>query len=167
MRQHRFVVLPNRQGEGNSPNRQSWRHSPRNAALIELMAADALGAPARDELGLTDALRSRPVQAALASLPCLAVLGLMAARVERRAVLPSCHPGRVLGRGGDGRHSGGQLRVWQGGVTVNATLPKRARWPRGETRPRSASAYRGRSGQEGKRGFQQGQGRCLCRPRQS
>ncbi len=33
----------------------------------QLMAKDALGAHARDELGLTDELRARPVQAALAS----------------------------------------------------------------------------------------------------
>ena len=33
----------------------------------QLMARDALGAHARDELGLTDALRARPVQAALSS----------------------------------------------------------------------------------------------------
>ena len=33
----------------------------------QLMAHDALGAHARDELGITDALRARPIQAALAS----------------------------------------------------------------------------------------------------
>jgi VIT1/CCC1 family predicted Fe2+/Mn2+ transporter len=51
----------------------------------QLMAYDALGAHARDELGISDALRARPVQAALtsaatfatgASLPLLAVLVL-------------------------------------------------------------------------------------------
>ncbi|MET0580489.1 MAG: VIT family protein [Pseudoxanthomonas sp.] len=49
----------------------------------QLMAHDALGAHARDELGITDTLRARPVQAALASasaftagaaLPIVAVL---------------------------------------------------------------------------------------------
>jgi VIT1/CCC1 family predicted Fe2+/Mn2+ transporter len=33
----------------------------------QLMAFDALGAHARDELGITEALRARPLQAALAS----------------------------------------------------------------------------------------------------
>jgi len=39
----------------------------------ELMAKDALGAHARDELGLTDVLSARPVQAALASATSFAV----------------------------------------------------------------------------------------------
>lgn len=37
------------------------------AVAIRLMAHDALGAHARDELGITEALRARPLQAALAS----------------------------------------------------------------------------------------------------
>lgn len=39
----------------------------------QLMAHDALGAHARDELGITDALSARPVQAALASAGAFAV----------------------------------------------------------------------------------------------
>jgi len=39
----------------------------------ELMAHDALGAHARDELGITDALSARPIQAALASAASFAV----------------------------------------------------------------------------------------------
>ena len=39
----------------------------------QLSAADALAAHARDELGITDALRARPVQAALASAAAFAV----------------------------------------------------------------------------------------------
>ena len=39
----------------------------------QLSATDALGAHARDELGITDALRARPVQAALASAAAFAV----------------------------------------------------------------------------------------------
>ncbi len=38
-----------------------------NIVATQLMAHDALGAHARDELGITDALRARPIQAALAS----------------------------------------------------------------------------------------------------
>lgn len=54
-----------------------------NAVAAQLMAKDALGAHARDELGLTKTLTARPVQAALSSaasfaagaaLPLLAVL---------------------------------------------------------------------------------------------
>jgi len=39
----------------------------------QLMAHDALGAHARDELGLSDALKARPIQAALASAASFAV----------------------------------------------------------------------------------------------
>ena len=39
----------------------------------ELMAHDALGAHARDELGITEALRARPLQAALASAAAFSV----------------------------------------------------------------------------------------------
>ena len=38
-----------------------------NTVAAQLMAHDALGTHARDELGITDALRARPIQAALAS----------------------------------------------------------------------------------------------------
>lgn len=43
----------------------------------QLMAHDALGAHARDELGITDTLRARPVQAALASAASFAVGALL------------------------------------------------------------------------------------------
>jgi vacuolar iron transporter family protein len=39
----------------------------------QLMAHDALGAHARDELGITETFRARPIQAALASAGCFAV----------------------------------------------------------------------------------------------
>ncbi len=39
----------------------------------QLMAHDALGAHARDELGITSMLKARPIQAALASAACFAV----------------------------------------------------------------------------------------------
>jgi len=39
----------------------------------QLMAHDALGAHARDELGINEALRARPIQAALASAASFAV----------------------------------------------------------------------------------------------
>jgi VIT1/CCC1 family predicted Fe2+/Mn2+ transporter len=40
---------------------------------VQLMAHDALGAHARDELGISDTLRARPIQAALASAAAFAV----------------------------------------------------------------------------------------------
>ena len=58
---------------------------------VQLTAHDALGSHARDELGITEALRARPLQAALASagafaagslLPIAAVLLAPAARVQ-------------------------------------------------------------------------------------
>jgi VIT1/CCC1 family predicted Fe2+/Mn2+ transporter len=61
----------------------------------QLTAHDALGAHARDELGITEALRARPLQAALASaaafaagavLPILAVLLAPAGRIEPAVV---------------------------------------------------------------------------------
>ena len=39
----------------------------------QLMAHDAIGAHARDELGITETFRARPIQAALASAGCFAV----------------------------------------------------------------------------------------------
>jgi vacuolar iron transporter family protein len=43
----------------------------------QLMAFDALGAHARDELGITETLRARPLQAALASATSFSVGGVM------------------------------------------------------------------------------------------
>jgi VIT1/CCC1 family predicted Fe2+/Mn2+ transporter len=89
----------------------------------QLMARDALGAHARDELGITDTMRARPLQAALASgtsfcagalvpllaivlgpphplficvssLVCLALLGALAARIGGAGMLTGA--GRVL-----------------------------------------------------------------------
>jgi VIT1/CCC1 family predicted Fe2+/Mn2+ transporter len=56
----------------------------------QLMAHDALGAHARDELGISDALRARPIQAALASAGSFAVgaaLPLLATVIAPAAVL--------------------------------------------------------------------------------
>jgi VIT1/CCC1 family predicted Fe2+/Mn2+ transporter len=44
-----------------------------NQVAQQLMAHDALGAHARDELGISDALKARPLQAALASATSFAV----------------------------------------------------------------------------------------------
>jgi VIT1/CCC1 family predicted Fe2+/Mn2+ transporter len=73
-----------------------WEHRGLDATLarevaVQLTAHDALGSHARDELGITETLRARPLQAALASgaafsvgsvLPIVAVLLAPPARVE-------------------------------------------------------------------------------------
>jgi VIT1/CCC1 family predicted Fe2+/Mn2+ transporter len=57
----------------------------------QLMARDALGAHARDELGITDELSARPLQAALVSAACFtigALVPLAAATLVEGASLP-------------------------------------------------------------------------------
>jgi VIT1/CCC1 family predicted Fe2+/Mn2+ transporter len=59
---------------------------------VQLTAHDALGAHARDELGISHALRARPLQAALASAAAFAVgaglpLGMAAVVPEQRLTL--------------------------------------------------------------------------------
>jgi vacuolar iron transporter family protein len=51
----------------------------------QLMAHDAIGAHARDELGIFEALRARPIQAALASAACFAVGAAMPLSVTAMA----------------------------------------------------------------------------------
>jgi VIT1/CCC1 family predicted Fe2+/Mn2+ transporter len=64
-----------------------------NTVALQLMAHDALGAHARDELGLTNELRARPVQAALASAASFSAGGLMpvliAAFTPAAAIMPA------------------------------------------------------------------------------
>ena len=63
-----------------------------NQVAAQLMAKDALGAHARDELGISEALSARPVQAALASAASFALgaaLPLLAALLaSRQGVIP-------------------------------------------------------------------------------
>ena len=83
----------------------------------QLTAHDALGSHARDELGITDTLRARPVQAALASaaafaagslLPLGAVLLSPPARIEAITIAAT-----LLGLG-----VSGALAAWAGGAAV-------------------------------------------------
>jgi VIT1/CCC1 family predicted Fe2+/Mn2+ transporter len=66
----------------------------------QLMAHDALGAHARDELGMSEAMTARPVQAALASAATFAVGAflplLVALLVPRSAVLWAVAAGSLL-----------------------------------------------------------------------
>ena len=83
----------------------------------QLTAHDALGSHARDELGITDTLRARPVQAALASaaafavgalLPLAAVLLSPPARIEAITIAAT-----LAGLG-----VSGALAAWAGGAAV-------------------------------------------------
>jgi vacuolar iron transporter family protein len=55
----------------------------------QLMAHDAIGAHARDELGISETFRARPIQAALASAGCFAVGAAMPLLVTAMAPAPS------------------------------------------------------------------------------
>jgi len=57
---------------------------------LQLMARDALGAHARDELGLSEELRARPVQAALTSAGCFAAGAIMP------LIVAVCFPPAIL-----------------------------------------------------------------------
>lgn len=58
----------------------------------QLMAHDALGAHARDELGISEALSARPVQAALASAASFAIGALLPLAVAALAPAPGLIP---------------------------------------------------------------------------
>jgi VIT1/CCC1 family predicted Fe2+/Mn2+ transporter len=94
---------------------------------VQLTANDALGAHARDELGITDALSARPVQAALASAATFAVGAalplLLALLVPPTLVVPLVSAGSLValaglgavaaGAGGAGRLRGAvRVLVW-------------------------------------------------------
>ena len=85
--------------------------SPELAAQVadELTAHDALGAHARDELGLSEATRARPIQAALASAAAFAVgaaLPLCARRVLAADLSQPCCRAQLPGAAGGARRNG-------------------------------------------------------------
>ena len=112
------------------------RASARKTVALQLMAHDALAAHAHDELGISNELAARPLQAALASaatfaigaaLPIVAVVdspdgwvgvtvasAFVVSRGARRIGGPGgwgvgtcgCGAGGILGRSGDGCHIG-------------------------------------------------------------
>ena len=99
----------------------------------QLMAHDALGAHARDELGITDAQRARPVQAALASaasfaagaaMPLVAALlspaGVLAAIVTGSSLVVLAILGAVAARAGGAPVRAGALRVTVWGALAMA-----------------------------------------------
>ena len=99
----------------------------------QLMAHDALGAHARDELGITDLQRARPVQAALASaasfaagaaMPLAAALlspaGILAAIVTGSSLVVLAVLGGVAARAGGAPVRAGALRVTVWGALAMA-----------------------------------------------
>lgn len=99
----------------------------------QLMAHDALGAHARDELGITDLQRARPVQAALASaasfaagaaMPLAAALlspaGILAAIVTGSSLVVLAVLGAVAARAGGAPVRVGALRVTAWGALAMA-----------------------------------------------
>lgn len=100
--------------------------SPDLAAEVatQLMAHDALGAHARDELGITTALQARPIQAALASALTFAVgaaLPLVVATLSpRHSLVPLVAAASLLclaALGGVAAQAGG-ARPWVGAIRV-------------------------------------------------
>ncbi len=110
----------------------------------QLMAHDALGAHSRDELGISDTMTARPVQAALASAVTFSVGAALCAYVgcfwkftslsrsfrlpgcagRRRFRADCCHAGYRLGRLGDGRNRWGRSVVW--GSRLIPAIPDRS-----------------------------------------
>ena len=99
----------------------------------QLMARDALGAHARNELGLSDHLAARPLQAALASaatfsigagLPVLTILiapaGRLSSAVSIVSLLCLIALGAIAARAGGARAGVGSARVAFWGVLAMA-----------------------------------------------
>ncbi|WP_295546780.1 VIT family protein [Stenotrophomonas sp. SMYL89] len=115
-----------------------YRHRGLDPALArqvaeQLTAHDALGAHARDELGITDTLRARPLQAALASAgaftcgAALPVLTSLLAPVDKVAMITTgstllglCLTGAMAARAGGAPPVRGAIRVMFWGALAMA-----------------------------------------------
>ena len=115
-----------------------YRHRGLEPALArqvaeQLTAHDALGAHARDELGITDTLRARPLQAALASAgaftcgAALPVLAALLAPVDKVALMTTastllglCLTGAVAAQAGGAPPVRGAMRVMFWGALAMA-----------------------------------------------
>ena len=95
-----------------------------HAVAVQLTAHDALGAHSRDELGITEALRARPLQAALvsaaafaagAALPIAAVLLAPAGRMQ--AITIAATLAGLFGTGWLAARVGGAV-PWRGALRV-------------------------------------------------
>lgn len=94
---------------------------------VQLMAHDALGAHARDELGLSTTLSARPLQAALASAATFAVGAalplLVATVVPAPALAVSVAFGSLLSLAGLGG-----VAAWAGGASIGKGVMRVAFW---------------------------------------
>jgi VIT1/CCC1 family predicted Fe2+/Mn2+ transporter len=95
---------------------------PAKQVAAELMAHDALGAHARDELGFSDALKARPVQAALASAASFSLGAAMPMLVAVAAPLSNLS-GAVGGASLAALALLGALAAKVGGADVAPLLP--------------------------------------------
>ena len=98
-------------------------HALATQVAVQLMAHDALGTHIRDELGITETLRARPVQAAIASAASFAVgaalpiATALAARANASIWITATTIVALVGLGGLAAHAGG-APVLKGGVRV-------------------------------------------------
>lgn len=112
-----------------------------HSVAVQLTAHDALGAHARDELGITEALRARPLQAALASaaafaagaaLPIAAVLLAPAGRMQAITIAATLAglfgTGWLAARVGGASPWRGALRVVFWGALAMAAAALIGRW---------------------------------------
>jgi len=103
--------------------KRGLEHDLATQVAAQLMAHDALGAHVRDELGITETLRARPVQAAMASAASFAagaalpIVTAVAAKANTSIWITSITVVALLGLGGLAAYAGG-APVLKGAVRV-------------------------------------------------
>ena len=111
-------------GAGGDIRRPRSRPGPGPEVAVQLMAHDALASHARDELGISEAFRARPLQAALASAASFAVGAaaplLTVALSPETALVPVVGSTSLVLLGGLGWLAGrvGGARPWAGAARV-------------------------------------------------
>ena len=92
-------------------------HELADQVALQLMAHDALGAHARDELGHSNVLRARPVQAALASAICFSAGAVVPLIVSASVPVPALIPA-IAGTSLLFLAALGALAAWVGGASL-------------------------------------------------
>ena len=92
-------------------------HELADQVALQLMAHDALGAHARDELGHSNVLRARPVQAALASAICFSAGAVVPLVVSASVPVPALIPA-IAGTSLLFLAALGALAAWVGGASL-------------------------------------------------
>ncbi len=92
-------------------------HELADQVALQLMAHDALGAHARDELGHSNVLRARPVQAALASAVCFSAGAVVPLIVSVSVPVPALIPA-IAGTSLLFLAALGALAAWVGGASL-------------------------------------------------